>query len=129
MEKRKLEQFCVDWLNAWNGNKPEKLIQFYAKDAYYQDPANPTGLKGRPAILSYFRKLLSKNPDWQWKLDELYPTSNGFVLKWNAEIPIQNENINTVGMDILELNGGKITRNEVYFDRTLMLEKLRQLED
>jgi len=128
MEKRKLEQFCVKWLNAWTGNKPEELIHYYAEDAYYQDPATPTGIKGQSDILNYFRKLLSKNPEWQWKMEELYPTSKGFILKWNANIPIGKEIINAVGMDIVELCRDKIIRNEVYFDRTLMLDKLKQLK-
>ncbi len=128
MERSKLEQFCMKWLNAWTGDKPEELVNYYAKDAYYQDPATPRGLKGQTEILSYFRKLLSKNPDWRWKLEELYPTQNGFILKWKAEIPVGDEIINAVGMDIVELSKDKITRNEVYFDRTLMLDKLHQLK-
>jgi len=128
MEKTKLKEFCIEWLDTWTGNNPEELIRYYAEDAYYQDPATPRGLKGDSKILNYFRKLLSKNPQWQWKLDEIYPTPNGFILKWNAKIPIGKENINAVGMDIVELRKDKIIRNEVYFDRTQMLDKLKQLK-
>ncbi|TFG04521.1 MAG: nuclear transport factor 2 family protein [Promethearchaeota archaeon] len=124
MQKRKLEQFCREWLNAWTGNKPEELIQFYAEDGYYQDPANSEGIRGRSDMLIYFRKLLAKNPDWKWNLDELYPTPKGFILKWNAKIPVGKDLVNAKGMDIVELRGDKITKNEVYFDRTPLFEKM-----
>lgn len=128
MDVSKLEEFCSNWLNAWTGNNPELLLQFYSDGAFYQDPANPKGLKGYNHILTYFHKLLSKNPEWIWKLDELYPTPKGFILKWNASIPIGKEVVYTNGMDIVELEDEKICRNEVYFDRTEMLLKLGLLK-
>ncbi|MBD3253617.1 MAG: nuclear transport factor 2 family protein [Candidatus Lokiarchaeota archaeon] len=128
MENRKLDKFCRVWLNAWTGNDPEELIRFYGEDGYYQDPANPEGIRGSSDMLNYFRKLLAKNPDWRWKLDELYPTPKGFVLKWYANIPVGNDLVNAKGMDIVELRGDKITRNEVYFDRTPLFEKMGLLK-
>ena len=128
MDISKLKQFCVEWLQAWTGNTPDKLLQFYSKESYYQDPANPNGLKDHTQILAYFQKLLSKNPNWVWKMDELYPTPKGFILKWNATIPIGQESLTSTGMDIVELEDKKITRNEVYFDRTEMLLKLGLLK-
>ena len=46
MEMKDITTFCENWLTSWTGNNPEKLISFYSKTAYYQDPANPKGLKG-----------------------------------------------------------------------------------
>ena len=37
------EAFCARWLPAWTGNRPEALLEFYARDAYYADPAVPDG--------------------------------------------------------------------------------------
>ena len=122
-----LENFCKEWLNAWTGNKPKKLIDFYSDDAYYRDPANPEGINGRELLLSYFRKLLERNPNWKWELIELFPTGKGFNFKWKATIPIGAEQIIEFGMDIVELDPlckRKIKRNEVYFDRTELISEI-----
>ena len=110
------QSFCTQWLEAWTGNQPEKLLSFYADDAFYRDPAKPGGLRGHKELLSYFKKLLAKNPDWVWKAKEIFPTSGGFTLKWEATIPRGDKVLTEVGLDIVEVKDGKITRNEVYFD-------------
>lgn len=118
-----LQKFCETWLMAWSGNQPEKLRKFYAEDAYYQDPAKPRGLRG-PELLPYFKKLLSLNPSWVWSVVEILPTEKGFCLKWKASIPVGCETIEEIGVDIVEITNGKISRNEVYFDRVNWLKQL-----
>ena len=44
--RKNLKLFCIEWLNAWTGNNPEKLIDFYSDDTFYRDPANPEGING-----------------------------------------------------------------------------------
>lgn len=124
-EKAALE-FCENWLAAWTGNQPEKLLEFYAKNAFYRDPAKPDGIKGHNEILLYFRKLLERNPDWEWKASRVFPTKAGFVLKWRAIIPVGSFQIVEEGMDIVEIMSDKITHNEVYFDRLRWIDAIRK---
>jgi len=128
MEKEEIPDFCDKWLRAWHGNRPGDLIEFYSEDALYIDPANKGGLKGHEQILPYFKRLLAVNPDWRWETIEVFPTSVGFVAKWKAIIPVGTEVITEYGMDIVEMQGGKIRRNEVYFDPSSLLETLRKLK-
>ena len=116
-----LSNFCEAWLNSWTGNRPELLLSYYSEDAYYSDPANKQGLRGHAEILPYFKKLLKYNPDWKWKAVEIIETAKGFTLKWEANIPVGGTIIKEQGLDIVELQNGKISRNEVYFDRTAWL--------
>ena len=118
-----LHEFCRSWLKAWTGNRPLDLIQFYAPDAYYCDPARPTGLRGTEQLLEYFTKLLMRNPDWVWRVQEIIPTAEGCVLRWVATIPTESSSMTVDGVDIIELRGDKITRNEVYFDRTVLMQR------
>ena len=125
MEMKEIITFCQNWLTSWTGNNPEKLISFYSKTAYYRDPAHPKGLKGHENIFPYFKKLLAANPKWIWRMIEVYPTEKGFIIKWKATIPVKSEEIIEYGMDILELEEDKIIRNEVYFDRTMLISLLK----
>lgn len=108
--------FCDAWLPAWTGNRPDALIAFYDDAAYYQDPANPAGLRGRAALLDYLRRLLRRNPDWTWERVEVMPTERGFTLKWRATFPFPDRQVQVFGLDLVEVSRGRITRNEVYFD-------------
>jgi steroid delta-isomerase-like uncharacterized protein len=120
----KLQTFCNNWLNAWTGNKPEELLSFYTADAFYSDPACRNGLQGHEALRAYFSKLLRYNPAWKWKPLEIIATGKGFTLKWEASIPAGDKTIVEQGLDIVELTDGKISRNEVYFDRTSWLKAI-----
>ena len=122
MNSKELFEFSKTWLFAWTGNRPEELIKFYTKDALYVDPAHIDGLKGHDQILTYFKKLLAVYVDWKWQPIEVFPTKDGFILKWQCTIPIGQEIIEEKGVDIVELEGELISRNEVYFDRTRLME-------
>ena len=114
--------FAERWLPAWTGNDPERLASFYSEDAIYLDPARPDGVKGKPAILEYFRKLLARYPDWVWTQIEGIPMEGGFLNKWLARIPNGDKTLEIVGVCFVQLDeAGKIRRNEVYFDRTAMM--------
>jgi len=117
MQHDDAQRFCQKWLAAWTGNQPERLLEFYAEDAFYRDPARPGGLHGHAEIRPYFIKLLATNPAWTWQPLEVFPTERGFCLKWQAAIPMGSRTVVEIGLDIVELAEGRITRNEVYFDR------------
>ena len=129
MNKEEIIKFCEKFLPAWTGNQPEELIKFYDKNAFYLDPAKPDGLKGHKQILPYFKKLLALNPDWVWEAVEIFPSSEHcFTAKWKATIPVGPEVVIENGIDIIEVVGGKITRNEVYFDRSKLLSIISKLK-
>ena len=116
---------CDQWLGAWTGNQPADLLEFYTDDVFYLDPANPSGISGREKLLKYFEKLLNRNPDWQWEALEIFNTDKGFTLKWKATVPVKDKICILHGLDIVEMRGDKICRNEVYFDRVRWLALMR----
>jgi hypothetical protein len=128
MTKEKAREFASRWLPAWTGNEPEKLAAFYSDDAFYLDPAVPVGIQGKEKLLAYFRKLLAQNPNWVWTQIEAIPMEGGFLNKWLARIPIGDKIIESIGVCFVQFDdGGKIRRNEVYFDRTQMMLEMSRL--
>jgi len=103
------------------------LIEFYSDEALYIDPGNKAGLKGREGIFPYFKKLLAANPNWTWEAIEVFPTELGFILEWKATIPVGADFITERGMDVVEMKNGRISRNEVYFDRSTLIEAHRKI--
>jgi SnoaL-like protein len=114
--------FAQEWLPAWSGNRPEFLIDFYSDDTFYLDPGVPDGVRGKMALLEYFRKLLARNPDWVWTQIEAIPLEDGFLNKWRASIPVGSKVLDVIGVCFVQLDdAGKIRRNEVFFDRSVLL--------
>lgn len=118
-------RFAEQWLPAWSGNDPELLASFYSDDAFYLDPAIPEGVKGKPALLAYFKRLLAHNPEWIWTQIEGIPLEDGFLNKWHAMIPIGETKLDVIGVCFVQFDAaGKIRRNEVYFDRAQLLTEI-----
>jgi hypothetical protein len=126
MELEKAKDFCNQWLPAWTGNKPELLISFYSDDAFYSDPFIPKGLKGKEKILAYLKNFISFYPNWKYEHVEIFPTENGFTLKWKVSLPFNNATVIDYGLDIVEISNDKIIRNEVYFDTARLLKSIKE---
>jgi len=126
MNIKELTAFCTEWLAAWTGNDPDTLISYYDDNALYADTAHRQGLKGKEEIRKYFVKLLDVYRDWRWKPIEVFPISSGAIVKWECEIRVQQEVIHETGLDIVEIENKKITRNEVFFDRTRLVASIEK---
>jgi hypothetical protein len=121
LDAEQARKFAERWLPAWSGNRPELLVSFYTDDVYYADPARPDGVRGRDALLAYFRKLLARNPDWVWTHRGSIPLADGFLNLWHASIPAGAQRVEVDGVCTVQLRDGRIYRNEVYFDRSPLL--------
>ena len=128
MEKEQAKEFASRWLSAWTGNKPEGLADYYSDDCFYLDAGIPNGANGKDELLAYFRKLLGQNPNWVWTQIEAIPMEGGFLNKWLAKIPVGENIIECIGLCFLQFDDqGKISRNEVYFDRTELVAAIKKL--
>jgi SnoaL-like domain len=116
--------FADRWLPAWSGNRPEYLTSFYTDDAYYADPAIPSGVRGRAALLAYFTKLLSHNPTWVWTHRGSIPIQDGFLNQWHASIPAGSVTVEVDGVCTAQIRDGRIYSNEVFFDRSGLLRAI-----
>lgn len=117
--------FAERWLPAWSGNRPELLASFYTEDAFYSDPAVPAGVRGREALLAYFRRLLAHNPHWVWTQRAAIPLRDGFLNLWHASIPVGERVLEVDGVCTVQLRDGRIAANQVFFDRSELLAALR----
>jgi hypothetical protein len=124
LDAEEAKKFAERWLPAWSGNRPELLASFYTDDVFYRDPAVPAGLRGRDALLAYFRALLARNPDWVWTHRGSIPLADGFLNEWHAVIPVGTERLEIDGVCTVQLRDGRIYANEVFFDRSDWLRAL-----
>jgi hypothetical protein len=124
MNAEEARGFAEKWLPAWSGNRPELLTSFYSDDVFYSDPAIPQGVRGRPALLAYFSKLLARNPSWVWTQRGSIPLENGFLNLWHASIPAGGRQLELDGVCTVQLRDGLIYSNQVFFDRSELLRAI-----
>jgi SnoaL-like domain len=118
--------FAAAWLPAWSRNNPRRLASFYTRDTFYCDPQVPRGIRGREALTVYLERLLARYPDWVWTQTASTPMRDGFVNYWQAFIPLGRGELMLAGVCLVELRGGLIARNHVFFDRSALLDAIRE---
>jgi hypothetical protein len=119
--------FADRWLPAWTGNDPDRLVTFYTADAFYSDPAVPSGVRGRDPLVAYFRKLLARNPNWVWSHRSSIPIADGFLNFWHASVPVGERTLEIDGVCTVQIREGLIYSNQVFFDRSRLLRALETL--
>ena len=59
----------------------------------------------------------------------LDPLADGFLNEWHASVPVGDAKVEIDGVCTVQLRGGLIYRNEVFFDRTELLAALASQDE
>jgi ketosteroid isomerase-like protein len=110
-------------LGAWNTQDVAKVVACYVEDVRYRDPNTRGHVEGGEALGHYLTKLFAA---WRmrWTAREIFPLAEpgGFAVLWHATFqrPSGGPTVETDGMDLVLMDGERIARNEVYFDRAIL---------
>jgi ketosteroid isomerase-like protein len=123
MDHAKMLALAERFLGAWNTQEVERVVSCYTEDVDYRDPNTRGSVRGSDAMRRYLTKLFGR---WQmhWSLREayLFEDANGCAVLWRATFARKGDpsTVAIDGMDFVEVRDGRITRNEVHFDRTAL---------
>lgn len=110
-------------LDAWNAHDVERVVACYTPDLVYRDPNTRGEVRGADALRRYLRKMFAT---WRmhWTAREIFPFAgtDGTATLWHASLqPLASDSaIEVDGMDLVLLEGDRLKRNEVYFDRAAL---------
>ena len=116
-------EFLERFLDAWNSGEPARVAALYAQDLVYRDPNTIGEIRDQESFLRYLAKLLASwNLTWTAKESFELTHTDGWAFLWRAVIrsPDGKAEVTLDGMDLMTMKDGKIARNEVYFDRTIL---------
>jgi ketosteroid isomerase-like protein len=116
-------EFAQRFLAAWNTQDVEKVLACYTDDLIYRDPNTRGAVEGSAAMRRYLTKLFA-NWRMHWSLRQALSLGDvaGAAVLWHATFQ-RSEGGPTVeadGMDLALLEGRRLSRNEVYFDRAAL---------
>ena len=124
MNQQELHLLATRFLNAWNTQEVDQVLKCYTNDVLYRDP-NTRGIVQGQENLSRYLKRLFENWQMHWSLREGFPlqSKHGAAILWQATFQKKEspQVLEAEGMDLVLLEGDRIQRNEVYFDRILLL--------
>ncbi len=124
MDKDTMYELAENFLEAWNSQDVDRTASCYTEDVAYVDPNTHGAVMGSDALRRYLSKLFAS---WQmhWSLREafLFDGGNGCGVLWHASIRRASggKEVEFNGMDLVLVRDNLIERNEVYFDRTVLL--------
>ena len=127
MDEKTMLALAEGILDDWNTQEPDRVVARYAPDLIYRDPNTRGEVKGAEMMKRYLKKLFSA---WEmhWSLREahLFEDRNGCAVLWHATFrkPAGDQTVEIDGMDIVLMEGDRIRRNEVYFDRAALASLL-----
>jgi ketosteroid isomerase-like protein len=117
------EKLARHVLDAWNSHDVERVVACYTPDLVYRDPGTRGEVRGADAFRRYLTKMFAS---WRmhWSPREVFPMDggNGSAILWRATLtPIGGDTtVEVEGMDLAVLEGDRLKRNEVYFDRAAL---------
>ena len=120
MDRQKMLALAEKLLEAWNTQEVDRVLACYTTDLEYRDPNTRGEVRGAAAMRRYLSKLFGR---WQmhWSLREahLFDDGQGCAVLWQATFRRSAEDVPIVidGMDFVAVDGDRIARNEVCFDR------------
>jgi ketosteroid isomerase-like protein len=124
MKTEEMLALTEEVLGAWNAQDVEAVVGCYTPDCVYRDPNTRGAVVGRDAFRKYLSRLFEQ---WKmhWSLREFFPFEDGLggAFLWRAHLTPASggKTAEVEGMDLVRLEGGKLCRNEVYFDRAALL--------
>ena len=127
MESARHEQIARQILDAWNTHDVERVVACYTPDCLYRDPGTRGYVEGADALRRYLTKMFAS---WRmhWSAREAFPLAEpeGAAFLWRATLgPIGGATaVEVEGMDLAVLDGERLKRNEVYFDRAVLASLL-----
>jgi ketosteroid isomerase-like protein len=129
MTVEELRTISVPLIAAWNEQDPEKVVARYTDDLVYRDPNTRGAVTGADAFRRYLTKLFA-NWEMHWEVKETFPLADadGAGGLWRASFRRaggQSE-VEVHGMDLVLIEGDRVKRNEVYFDRALLAPLLTE---
>lgn len=111
-------------LGAWNEQDVEGVVDCYTEDCTYLDPNTRGPVQGREALRRYLAKLFANwNMHWTLKEFHSFGDRDGGAFLWHATLtPVNGGRTAEIdGMDLVLLEGERLRRNEVYFDRMALM--------
>lgn len=97
----------------------DRVVSHYSDDVVFTDPAagDSWAVTGKEELRTYFQRLFSL-PEAKFEVASIFECNGWGAAEWiwSGSRPDDNGRYRTRGASIVELRGGKIIRETIYYD-------------
>jgi ketosteroid isomerase-like protein len=113
----------AEYFDAWNEHSAALIVKCFQSGGVYIDPNVPDGVKGRD-IGAFADSLFAALPDLHLDIVSRSPLGDGRVMvEWLLRA---SPGISLPGVDLIELDAGKIVLVRGYYDRLTLDQQLKK---
>jgi uncharacterized protein (TIGR02246 family) len=107
MERSSFDFWLQKYGNAWRGRDPQGAADLFAEDGTYQVTPFVEPMRGRSAILDYWRHVAETERHIQFSYEVLAVTSGAGIARWRASFVIVPQKLQTKldGIFLISLDG------------------------
>ena len=126
------KQFVENLWAAWNSHDWEKTSLFYTDDCVMEDLPSRI-CHGKRELAAYYNDLLIGYPDLNFAAKSCFSSGNQIATEWmmsgthtgnSPRFKATGKRFSIPGVSILEIQGGKITRETDYWNMYSLLQQL-----
>jgi steroid delta-isomerase-like uncharacterized protein len=113
------EAMMQGWIAAIESLDLEKTMSFYADDIISEDPAYQYRFTGRGEVMNMYMDVYAL-PDVSFEYTSSFVSGDGkwAAAEWSWSGTKNGTGYSIPGVSILEIRGGKIARETIYYDKT-----------
>jgi steroid delta-isomerase-like uncharacterized protein len=122
------------WIAAWNSHDPEKMVPLFTDDVVYEDVAFGEMSHGSAELRKFFLSELEGVPDLELKLQGANLQGGHGTIEWifsgtDKGVYKTGKKFSVRGISVIEMRGGKISRNLDYYDVATIMKQVGVLPD
>jgi len=112
-----LAKVLQDAKEALEGLNPDKIIEIYADEFLFEDTSSKEQIIDRTSLRKYFQQLFAL-PHVSFSDIRIFEAEYFATIEWTwgGVSPITRELYRVRGASVIELSGGKVIRESLYYD-------------
>ena len=117
------------WIAAWNSHDPDKMLALFTDDVVYEDVAFGEVSHGKAELRKFFVLEIEGVPDLELKLERADIRGGHGTIEWTFSgtdkgVYKTGKKFSVRGVSVIDLRGGKISRNVDYYDAATIMHQV-----
>jgi steroid delta-isomerase-like uncharacterized protein len=126
------DAFAREWIEAWDSHEVERILTFYADDAFYEDVPNVENgwaapMRGHEVIRESLVETFAEMPDLGFEFVSASAAGERMVVEWimrGTQYRDVSGRFSIRGVSIMKLEDNKIASVSDYYDAYLLISQL-----
>ena len=123
------QQIGQRWCDAWNSHDVDRVLAVFTDDVLYEDVTFGLTVHGRAELRDFAHFFFSAVPDLHLQCTKTFVSGGHGSIEWifsGTDVGIfkTGKTFSVRGATVIEVRGGKISRNSDYYDAAAIMRQV-----